>query len=324
MAKRRRARGEWCWEMQVVACGGTCCAPLEDRRHCEGRIEQGHIVPEAEGGDDNPDNLIPLCRKHNRKYRKLRAPDSRPAGWRERYIQLLAHDVQPRFCVPHEKFDSRVIAASSATENTDVIAWPQPDFAAANSLYTSPSAARRAAVTLVERIVDASQKLEPRLFPPGERQSTRLRIIAEAYPATFDILVREFFTREDYVLEGWAPVCEKPERYERWALERKRVQKVADESKKRYEDEAVRAIAENDAKQFVLSKQSLVEDAKSTLMQAITMVDEGYSQISEFVEQLNHLLVSIDAATSGEVLNDCKKMLNEISDVIDQLAAAAF
>lgn len=102
------------------------------------------------------------------------------------------------------------------------------------------------------------------------------------------------------------------------------MQKVADESKKRYEDEAVRAIAENDAKQFVLSKQSLVEDAKSTLMQAITMVDEGYSQISEFVEQLNHLLVSIDAATSGEVLNDCKKMLNEISDVIDQLAAAAF
>lgn len=187
MAKRRRARGEWCWEMQVVACGGTCCAPLEDRRHCEGRIEQGHIVPEAEGGDDNPDNLIPLCRKHNRKYRKLRAPDSRPAGWRERYIQLLAHDVQPRFCVPHEKFDSRVIAASSATENTDVIAWPQPDFAAANSLYTSPSAARRAAVTLVERIVDASQKLEPRLFHLGrdrarDCESSRKRILQ---PSTF-------------------------------------------------------------------------------------------------------------------------------------------
>src|ERR1700722_5595761 len=58
---KKRARGEWCWEMQVIACGGGCCAPLQDRHECKGKIEQGHIVAEAEGGGDNPDNLIPLC-----------------------------------------------------------------------------------------------------------------------------------------------------------------------------------------------------------------------------------------------------------------------
>jgi hypothetical protein len=321
---KKRARGEYCWEMQVIACGGGCCAPLQDRHQCKGKIEQGHIVAEAEGGGDNPDNLIPLCENHNRRNKKSKVPDNRPAGWRERFIELLAHDVQPRFCVPPVKNGGRQHVVRADVENTEVIAWPKPDLGAEKSLYYSAVAARRDAVNRVEKLIDESQKVEPRLYPPGERQSTQLRTVAEAYPATFELLVREFFKREDYVLGGWSVVCEKPERYERWALERKR--RDDEQTRRRLEMEAQirRKAAESAAEEFALSKQRVSDEAKENLSVALRLAETGYGEVGEFVAQLGNLLEGIEAATSYELLSECRSKLEEISTPLNEVAIAAF
>jgi hypothetical protein len=323
MAKKR-ARGEWCWEMQVIACGGGCCAPLQDRHECKGKIEQGHIVAEAEGGDDNPDNLIPLCESHNRRNKKSKVPDNRPAGWRERFIQLIAHDVQPRFCVPPVKNDSRQWLAVADVENTEVIAWPKPDLGAEKSLYYSAGAARREAIQLVEKLVDESQTLDPICYPPGERYSTQLRTIAEAYPAHFEIMVREFFRREHYVLGGWSTFCEKPERYLRWALERKRVNDENEKRRREIEAEGLRRNAEAKAERFAAEKREAAQQFKESISLAESLVERGDSNARAFVEQLASLQSTLEKVQADAQLEAFKQSFIPIKGDVDEISARYF
>ena len=310
--------------MQVIACGGGCCAPLQDRHRCEGKIEQGHIVAEADGGEDNADNLIPLCRKHNAKYKKLRVPDNRRNGWRERFFALLGYEVQPQIVMRPDKNDSRKMIVSAAIENKEVTIWPKPVLGAENSLYTRPHAARHEAVALVEKLVDESQKLEPRLYPPGERQSTQLRSVAEAYPATFEILVREFFKREDYVLGGWSPVCEKPERYERWALERKR--KNDEQTRRRLENEAeiTRDAAEKASARFAAAKREAAQQLKESMSLAENLVELGDSNAPAFVEQLASLQSTVEEVEADAQLDAFKQSFIPIKGAVEEISVQYF
>lgn len=42
---------------------GTCRAHAG--RECTGRVELHHIVPRSWGGDDLPENILPLCQRHH-------------------------------------------------------------------------------------------------------------------------------------------------------------------------------------------------------------------------------------------------------------------
>jgi hypothetical protein len=81
---KRRPVDSWFWELFVRACGGRCCVCSKD-----GALHRGHIQRHADGGEPIFENLIPLCKSCNSKYKGGFTPDGRPAGWRDVFLKLL-------------------------------------------------------------------------------------------------------------------------------------------------------------------------------------------------------------------------------------------
>jgi hypothetical protein len=221
---KRRPRGESYWLLQVAACGNHCCAP-----DCAipGPLQQGHIELHGDGFGDEPENLIPLCAKHNHKYQKVRTPDGRPEGWRERLIQLLGFALQPKLMVLHQNSWCNTIPVPEGTENKDIIKWPQPEFTLTTGVFTPSGAARKQAITMVETIKRESHELESAPYLPKAPRNKQLVILAEAYPETFlrssrEFLLRKHFMRDDGVIreDSWGPLCDNFQTYKRWAEER--------------------------------------------------------------------------------------------------------
>lgn len=77
MAKERRLREalagggytEAEWQKKLAAYGGKCAY---DDDTCNGGIHRDHNVPLIMGGDNDIDNIIPVCQSHNsRKWKKV-------------------------------------------------------------------------------------------------------------------------------------------------------------------------------------------------------------------------------------------------------------
>lgn len=85
--KKRRPIGAWFWAAFVAACGKRCCVCGKEGVP----LQQGHILLHSAGGNDHPNNLIPVCEPCNRKYLKTTTPDNRDKyapGWRERAVAI--------------------------------------------------------------------------------------------------------------------------------------------------------------------------------------------------------------------------------------------
>ncbi len=157
----------------VAACGNHCCVP-----GCQnsGPLEQGHIIPNADGGDDSPENLIPACQRCNKRIGKIGTPDGRPVGWRERLIQLLGYAVQPKFITLHENSSCYMKPAGEGVDTQEVIKWQKPEFAAGTGVFTSSNVTRKVAVSMVEQIKRLSQMKTPAPYlPKGTRNGQPLR-----------------------------------------------------------------------------------------------------------------------------------------------------
>jgi 5-methylcytosine-specific restriction endonuclease McrA len=60
---RRRVASPKQWQAIIAAKGGPCrvCADPASNGRVHGLIEFHHLVSRARGGDDVPDNIVPLC-----------------------------------------------------------------------------------------------------------------------------------------------------------------------------------------------------------------------------------------------------------------------
>lgn len=221
----RRPRGEWFWQAMVAACGNHCCGP-----DCKvtGPLEQGHIEPHGDGHGDDPENLIPLCRKCNAKYKKLRTPEGRPEGWRERFMQLIGYSIQPKFITVHENLSCYLKTASERTDSNEVILWQKPEFDPKTELFTSSQVTRRTAVLLVEQIKREAEKKNPSPYLPKANRGAQLVKLAEGDPDTFLLTCREFllrkhFQRDDGAIrdDSWGPLCDNYLTYKEWDAERR-------------------------------------------------------------------------------------------------------
>jgi hypothetical protein len=234
----RRPRGEAYWLMQVAACGNHCCAPGCPK---PGPYQQGHIELHGAGFGDEPENLIPLCPECNHKYQKVRTPDGRPEGWRERLIQLLGFELQPKFMVLHQNSWCYTIPAPEGTESKDIIKWPQPEFMLRTVVFTPSGATRKHAFAQVEKVKRESRERVPAPYLPKSIRNTQLVKFAEGYPETFLRTCREFLLRRDFVREdgviredSWGPLCDNFLTYKRWAEER--AARVAEQEKRAREE----------------------------------------------------------------------------------------
>ena len=162
---KRRPVDSWFWELYVQACGGYCCAC----HATDVKLERGHIVPHAFGGTDDLDNLLPLCPRCNKKYLKKETPDKRPADWRERFFLLLGHVLRPQISVNTAKGLCNLIPATKRAENSKVIDWQDPEFAACREVFTqSGNDAYRIVETAIRELVKSSQDLRS----PGRKDHT--------------------------------------------------------------------------------------------------------------------------------------------------------
>lgn len=61
---RRKVASPKQWQAIIAAKAGLCRLV---RAACEGPIQYHHLVPRVDGGDDVPENIVPLCQFHHDK-----------------------------------------------------------------------------------------------------------------------------------------------------------------------------------------------------------------------------------------------------------------
>ena len=77
------------WQLFVKACGGLCCVCREDKK-----LHRGHIQRYVDGGTESYENLIPVCKSCNSKYKSGFTPDGRPANWRGTFCKLFLTEMR--------------------------------------------------------------------------------------------------------------------------------------------------------------------------------------------------------------------------------------
>lgn len=60
---RRKVASPKQWQAIIEAKGGPCrvCMPVAGNGHVPPLIQFHHLIPRSRGGDDVPDNIVPLC-----------------------------------------------------------------------------------------------------------------------------------------------------------------------------------------------------------------------------------------------------------------------
>ncbi len=188
------------WNLYVQACGGRCCA-------CggEGKLERGHIGRHADGGPDDIENLIPICRPCNGKYNKTGTTpsDGRPPDWKDRFLKLqMQHlGVGPKVHAPWAR--SAYLNGAATIENTPVVPLGEVDFVADSSYVQpyatppppSPDQIRAAYDELLWRGKNESVKIPP----PTKKTLDEMYRLASVYGIEKFLAVgREFLASGDW------------------------------------------------------------------------------------------------------------------------------
>src|SRR5438477_11986803 len=116
--KTRRPRAakrefeDWIWQLFVKACGERCCSCLKAVR-----LQRGHIQRAADGGLAAIENLIPLCKACNSKYKDGFTPDDRPADWHDTFVKLFLAETRLGICVENMYTSPQTVLRTSAEAN---------------------------------------------------------------------------------------------------------------------------------------------------------------------------------------------------------------
>jgi hypothetical protein len=213
-ANKRRPVDAWFWELFVQACGTKCCACGKTAA----KLERGHIVRHADGGQDSLNNLLPVCLSCNKKYLKKQTPDIRPTDWRERFFLLLGYTLRPQISVSQSKSLCNLIPATKATENSTVITWQRPDFAACTEVFTQSGVTYEMAESLVRKLVKKSKQNAIPPKPPYEKRQVVMRQHAMRHgEKAFEIAGDQFLWERPWVIDeqrgmtqqdSWQHFCE--------------------------------------------------------------------------------------------------------------------
>ena len=207
------------WQLFVKACGGCCCVCGRDAK-----LQQGHIQSHTDGGLLVFENLIPLCKPCNSKYKDSVTPDRRPDDWRNAFWKLMLAENHVGIVVPTRKSHVDTTLGNQAGETNGFIDLKDVEFVPrihyiTHTADTRPRLTESQARKLVREAVQKSKDcgIRPKR-PIRKRQDEMVRLTMRPNGAEdFRIAVKEFLLEEPWVLDAkreiiqadsWQHICE--------------------------------------------------------------------------------------------------------------------
>jgi hypothetical protein len=202
----------------VRACGGRCCTP---GCPAEGKLEQGHITRHADGGQLVFENLIPLCKSCNGKYKGGFTPDTRQAGWRTAFWTLLLVENQIQIRCKHLNRGVNTFDVQQAIDSNGFIDLRAVEFVAkihytTHNVHTPKQLAAADARALMWKLYDRGRNCPtPPSRPFRKRQDELMRIAIQIGAENFMLAGAEFLHQQPWVRDDgsrkddcWAEMCD--------------------------------------------------------------------------------------------------------------------
>jgi hypothetical protein len=211
------------WQLFVKACGGLCCVCREDKK-----LHRGHIQRYADGGTENYENLIPVCKSCNSKYKGGFTPDGRPANWRDTFCKLFLTEMRVGIMCQHVQPCVNISLSDQPAEKNGFIDLQNVEFVLDYHLYKrdvqrheplSPPQAEK----LVWALFDRSKRefIPPRR--PNKKRIDAMKLLAIRHGHEAFWLGGEQFLREgDWISDedrgityqdSWQHFCDSFDKY---------------------------------------------------------------------------------------------------------------
>ena len=204
--KRRLPVDSWFWELVVKACGGRCCVCFKDGR----TLHRGHIYRHEDEGTQILDNLLPVCKSCNSKFKGGATTDGRPDGWQNAFLKLLLVQMNLGIMCKQVPACTGTSLGDKPLESTGLMDLRAVEFVPETHYSThtdadiptgpmDPTEARKLVEEAVEKSKDCD--IRPRR-PTKKRQDAMLRHAQRLGAEGFRIAVEEFLREEPWVLDA--------------------------------------------------------------------------------------------------------------------------
>jgi hypothetical protein len=202
-AKPRSRVDDVVWRLFVQACEGLCCVCLKEKRP----LHRGHIQRHEDGGTTAFENLIPVCKSCNSKYKGGFTPDRRPEGWRDTFVKLLLAEMGLGIMCAHIKPCVHTSADGQAIENTALVDLQTVKFVqqihySTHDAHTSSKQRMTAAdaTKLIRRLVNKGKQCAiPPKRPFAKRQDTMKLLAIQRDEVAFMQAGEEFLLEQPWI-----------------------------------------------------------------------------------------------------------------------------
>jgi len=244
--KKRRPVDAWYFDLLIEACGNKCGACGKHQRDLEHPLERGHIKLHADGGEVDPENIMPVCRGCNKKYTKSDTPfDHLPPNYLKKLAVMILRRFNPQ--IPCRMVDNprRMVLTNEPDENTVLIDWFTGDFALRTEVstrphHTSPHDRRR---VVDEMVIEARNQFaeHPPAYPTIVRQSKLQGLVDDHGEQHFKNVARFYFMKQPWIApdgrwrdDAWGQLADGFSMVEREyrAAEKRRIAGLAEQAKR--------------------------------------------------------------------------------------------
>jgi hypothetical protein len=250
------------WQLFMRACGARCCACRADTK-----LEQGHIHRHADGGRLVFENLIPLCKSCNTKYKDSVTPDTRPHEWLDTFWKLMLAENHVGLSWQHGKPLGNTAVSAQPDDSNGFIDLQSAKFTRLNHYITRALDAPLAepmpadlARTLMWNLFNKSKSCPvpprpPYNKKPNARQDQMARFATRHGQQDFELAGDAFLREAHWVMDAergtvqqdsWQHFCDSFDYY--LAEGRKFVVRAAELAKRKMEEDR-RSAAEDNLRQ---------------------------------------------------------------------------
>ncbi len=158
MSDTARELDNYLWGLFVKACGHRCCACLKEPKAGE-TLHRGHLQPRADGGSSFLDNLVPLCKGCNSKFKAGYTDDTRPAEWPDAFLRLLMDQMNVGiYARPHENTPAH-INRSERDDNKVFLTSDAFKIGPKKHYHTPTSTNKQITASQVEAVIEKAKSL---------------------------------------------------------------------------------------------------------------------------------------------------------------------
>jgi hypothetical protein len=309
--KVRQPVDGWYWALLLEACGNRCGCCGKHQSELRQPLQRGHIKLHSEGGDAEPENIMPVCLPCNNTYKKSDTPFNHlPTDYLTRLAVLLLRRINPKYRV--YAFSARVdsILQNDSDENKTLVSLQADVFGDCKALYTRSRHLPPHAVnqTVQQLISESRNHPNPPNYPNAGRLASMREFVRDYGTEVFLEVGRTFLNKEMWItpdnrfmVDSWSQLVDGfNDLHGRWRHKLRR----EEEQRKRDAEEAVVAAdqREKDAPKVfaLLSEKIKLQDIVRQCRLLAEGLEEEYRKDS--MASIRTISYWIDEQTSVESL----------------------